>query len=270
MKICKGFSIRLLAILMSIAMLFLATLIAVAAEPGMAEPDYAVILLEEEKDGEQETEAAIGFLAWLWDAFWANFQLFSFMFNLDEMYSYNSRLAFQWIFGFTPLFDPFAPVIGAFIDTLRCTFDYGGREWRVQMWKGSYLFGLNTGGEIGLYSRSSARPLDHFGAAFKQDWIGMEMAVYHHDHRLFLRPMETRWWQTGYSLFISEDVLSSRHVTMVSALRFNTEGKAQAFADTLYEWGFVRCEEIPRWYTPDRFLVDGETVHLSWRSIFDD
>ena len=252
------------------------TVIAASAQP--AEQTTAAPTLETiSAAGEETTEEAAtptpnpapGIFEWLWNGFWANFQFFSFMLNPSGGYIFNSRLSFQWIFGYNMVYNFLAPVIGAYIDTLRCQFYYNGRNWKIMLWKGSYFFGATTGAEIGLYTRPLSRNVMHYDCARIPDWIGMAFSLYDNDHLVVTRPMETRWWQTAYAFHVASRMFDSprANLTLVGALRFNTEGKARAFAGSLYQLGFTPCDEEIVWDAYDRFGIDGKYVRFSWRMI---
>lgn len=63
---------------------------------------------------------------------------------------FSSRIdAWQRDFGYSWLYDRTAPRFHLIFDCAPIYFDYGGKTWLLEFWKGQY--GINTGGEIGLY-----------------------------------------------------------------------------------------------------------------------
>lgn len=62
---------------------------------------------------------------------------------------YSKINAWQRKFGYCRLFDEAAAPSSIIIDTEPITFDYDGKKWLIQLWKGQYY--LNTGAEIGIY-----------------------------------------------------------------------------------------------------------------------
>lgn len=63
---------------------------------------------------------------------------------------FTSRLdAWQRDFGYCALYDDTAVLFNMVFDCLPVYFDYCGRTWLVELWKGQY--GINTGCEIGVY-----------------------------------------------------------------------------------------------------------------------
>lgn len=72
----------------------------------------------------------------------------------------------QKIFGYTTLFDLFAPYFNMIFDYETIYFDYNGRTWLIEMWKGQY--GINTGCELGIYYADKiVSPKDYSTAHFK-------------------------------------------------------------------------------------------------------
>ena len=82
--------------------------------------------------------------------------------KLDEIvrpfgYCYNDRYCFfsstldawQREAGYTWFYDYMAPRFQMVYDSLPVYFDYNGRTWLIEFWKGQY--GINAGAEIGIY-----------------------------------------------------------------------------------------------------------------------
>lgn len=57
--------------------------------------------------------------------------------------------AWQRDMGYTSFFDRMAVYFNMVFDALPVYFDYKGRTWLIEFWKGQY--GINTGAEIGIY-----------------------------------------------------------------------------------------------------------------------
>lgn len=57
--------------------------------------------------------------------------------------------AWQREFGYCALYDHTASLFNMVFDCEPVYFDYDGRTWLIELWKGQY--GINTGGEIGIY-----------------------------------------------------------------------------------------------------------------------
>ena len=133
------------------------------------------------------------------------------------------------------------------------------------------MFGLCTGGEIGIYNRSEGPSGSHYSCALQKDWIGMQFSIYEDTSRLFQLPMETRWWATGYKPHTLTSLGSSprTNCTMNATLRFNDAGMAQAFAQALAAKNFANAGGQTLYlddsYNTERYSINGNTVQLLWR-----
>lgn len=57
--------------------------------------------------------------------------------------------------GFMDIFDDAGGFLGMDLDTKVINYDYDGKHYRLQFWKGSYGFGNAYGAEVGLYYNTS-------------------------------------------------------------------------------------------------------------------
>lgn len=74
-----------------------------------------------------------------------------------------SRLdANQKIFGYTTFYDLTAPFFNMVFDYETIYFDYAGRTWLIEMWKGQY--GINSGCELGIYYADKIIPRDKYSS----------------------------------------------------------------------------------------------------------
>lgn len=83
--------------------------------------------------------------------------------------------AWQGRFGYEALYDQLAVTTGMIFDCFPVYFDYQGKTWLLEFWKGQY--GIANGGEIGLYHASHiVKPEDyrntHFEAASLREVLG--------------------------------------------------------------------------------------------------
>jgi RHS repeat-associated protein len=62
---------------------------------------------------------------------------------------YSIKDAPQRIAGYFDYYDKFAPNVMMYIDSEPIRFKYGGRDWKIELWKGRY--GAAPGAEIGVY-----------------------------------------------------------------------------------------------------------------------
>ncbi|WP_307739643.1 DUF4474 domain-containing protein, partial [uncultured Parolsenella sp.] len=81
--------------------------------------------------------------------------LLSFTAGGGMVYDLNVPGSIQQRSGFSDLIDLAGPMLGMDLDTQVVTFEYDGREYRLQTWDGTYAAGAGWGGEVALYSRPS-------------------------------------------------------------------------------------------------------------------
>jgi hypothetical protein len=138
----------------------------------------------------------------------------------DIIYSKMNPLQRQ--FGYAYGYDAAALAMTAIIDCEPIFFDYAGKHWMIELWKGQY--GLETGCEIGVYNRTISstsppvnpvyaaldasigrRPGDttpshnlFFDCAMDNELLVMSSTLYKNGQLLFFRGPEKHWWLTGF------------------------------------------------------------------------
>jgi uncharacterized protein YukE len=104
----------------------------------------------------------------------------------QDFYTTN-QTSIQSHLGFMDAFDKAGFAGGMDLDDNTSTFKYGGREYRLELWKGNYGAGSAFGGEVGLYIRdpskdftqSPGQAIDGFyPAADPADRIRMVQTIY--------------------------------------------------------------------------------------------
>lgn len=103
-------------------------------------------------------------------------------------------------FGYTYSYDRFAPFFNMVFDTLPVYFDYAGRTWLIELWKGQY--GITTGAEVGVYHADGlVEKKDYktalFHAVGKEEFLNISLALGKNGETLacFHSP---HWWQTAF------------------------------------------------------------------------
>ena len=74
---------------------------------------------------------------------------FGYTYHYQDGFFSSTIDAWQRTAGYTWLYDYMAPRFQMVIDALPVYFDYQGRTWLIEFWKGQY--GINMGAEIGIY-----------------------------------------------------------------------------------------------------------------------
>jgi hypothetical protein len=195
----------------------------------------------------------------------------SYKYDPDGNYYYtDDKEAWQSNFGFNEGYDSMAPVTMMFYDTVRTKFNYGGKEWMVQTWKGQYGYAF-VGGEVGLYTRKAGSSGSHYNCASKEDWLKMEMlfmwdetgtGVY---EPIFQRPYADYWWCTGF--VVGFDGHKNRHqFRLMTRITFKDEEMANAFCEAFEKNGFARVDYLDE-NGIDCFVQAGNEVGFVWQNI---
>lgn len=128
--------------------------------------------------------------------------LLGFEYNAQNDYYYTNKHSIQSIGGFNDLFDKAGPLLGMNLDDEVIYFDANGKEYRLELWKGSYGFGNAYGAEVGLYYKNpdstnfvtqveSAVP-GWYPCVEEMDQIPMKNTIYSFDSKTPLIVNDTR------------------------------------------------------------------------------
>lgn len=110
------------------------------------------------------------------------------------------RDAWQKDFGYTYLFDKTAPRLGMIFECEPVYFDYDGKTWLIEFWKGQY--GINTGAEIGVYHTDRIIPPEDykktiFFGANESEMLNLSLLLYNERGR-YVWVQEKHWWLTAF------------------------------------------------------------------------
>jgi len=281
--------IRILCALLCAAM-FIGTFSVLfsAVHAADADPEEAVLAAEEalpEEDAAElvdaETIAEPGIFRRAIDGLFQTFGFIGFIFDPYQFTIINQKPVFQWALGFNNLYDILPWVVNVWADTLRCEFNYEGKDWRIQLWKGGYGVFLATGGEIGIYVKPEGNSLEHYNASTDQnDWLYLTYTIYNRGEALFTRPspylttdVGPYWWAPGYKILsFCTDFLSSprANVVMDANITCKSAEMAQLFIGTLKDKGFTELTQGGLGLgTPEKYqlMADGMSVRLIWQNL---
>lgn len=129
---------------------------------------------------------------------------FGFAYDPNQDIFYSILNPWQREFGYCRLYDEASAALSMIIDCEPIHFEYNGRKWLIEFWKGQY--GMNTGAEVGIYyTTSSAMSIPGiFSGTFyhsveDKDCINMSFALRKKGNLLFTRS-GFHWWLTGFKL----------------------------------------------------------------------
>ena len=115
-----------------------------------------------------------------------------FLFDARQEIFYSRHDAWQRRFGYRKLFDEMAPSLSMIIDSEPVTFEYNGRKWLLELWKGQY--GITVGAEIGIYVSDDGT---HYESVDEQEELPMAFLLYQGED-VIMRRQDRHWWLTGF------------------------------------------------------------------------
>lgn len=152
--------------------------------------------------------------------------------------------AWQKKYGYCRLYDEACAPMCLILDSEPVYFDYGGKKWLVQFWKGQYY--LNTGCELGVYYTNKPEidiPELFTGNFFKtvkeKDMLEMAFTLYKNGKELFFRE-ERHWWLTGFK---TGEFSEPSELTMRIRITFKDSEMCQSFLNAMNRIGYKE-EEI--------------------------
>ena len=102
--------------------------------------------------------------------------------------------------GYTWLYDYMAPRFQMVFDSLPVYFDYRGRTWLIEFWKGQY--GINTGAEIGIYHADTIIPESayrtaRFSCAEEHEMLDCSFRLCRNENECICNSGR-HWWLTAF------------------------------------------------------------------------
>lgn len=151
---------------------------------------------------------------------------------------FTSRLdVWQRDFGYCTLYDKAASRFNMIFDCLPIYFDYEGKTWLLELWKGQY--GINTGAEIGVYYADRILEKKEYTTTLFQSVEDCDMPAL--SFRLFRKGVQIadvcarHWWLTAFSLGRFSE---SADLYMQACITFATHSLAHAFIKGLINAGY--------------------------------
>ena len=162
---------------------------------------------------------------------------FGYCFHCDSGIFSTTIDAWQKQAGYTWLYDYMAPRFQMVFDALPVYFDYRGRTWLIEFWKGQY--GINTGAEIGIYHADSIIPASDckrtwFSCAEEHEMLDCSFLLCSEGEDC-IRNTGRHWWLTAFLVgcFSRPSALS-----MESSICFPNREMLSAFVEGLKRAGY--------------------------------
>ncbi len=149
--------------------------------------------------------------------------------------------AWQRDFGYMKAFDRYASHFNLVFDCEPIYFDYDGKTWLIELWKGQY--GINTGCEIGIYRADTIIPERQRKTTRFQSVPNEEMmciSAYLYRKGKYLADLQKRhWWLTIFDMGI---YTQPRDLSMRISITFPDNCMQQAFVQALEQKGYNLCD----------------------------
>ena len=147
--------------------------------------------------------------------------------------------AWQKDAGYTWLYDYMAPRFQMVLDALPIYFDYHGKTWLIELWKGQY--GINTGAEIGIYHADRLLSEEEyktalFTAAEDSEMLPCTLRLCDQTEKVCAQISERHWWLT---MFLPGLFTEPSDLCMEASICFPTMQMRNAFYDGLYHAGYA-------------------------------
>lgn len=160
--------------------------------------------------------------------------------------------AWQRQFGYRSLFDRTASRFNMVFDSEPVFFYYKDRTYRIEFWKGQY--GINIGGEIGVYYAEGILKTEEFETASFQsvsdeELLDLGMAFFYKGQKVFEYEGK-HWWLTGFSM---GRYCEPEDTVMWAFVEFPDQEMLKSFVESLLNMGYRKCE-ISVWDSTVSFL----------------
>ena len=182
---------------------------------------------------------------------------FGFAYYPQEDYFYSNMNCWQRSCGYCRLYDEACATLSMIIDCEPIYFDYDGKKWLIELWKGQY--GLNTGCEIGVYNTREQEPIIDLPGVFNgyffecandEDHLFIKFTLKKHGKILVTRS-EKHWWLTAFKL---GEFSHPRNLIMNCEITLKDQAMLNSFLFGLGRAGYDRGD----------YKVNGLTVQIEF------
>lgn len=188
-----------------------------------------------------------------------NDELETFGFAYDEKadFFYSIMDPWQKELGYCNMYDEAAPALSMIFDSEPIYFDYEGKHWLIEFWKGQY--GITTGGEIGIYNTDNDGIIipGLFNGRFykvvdESNYLDMAFTLYK-KNKILIKQRGIHWWLTG---FLLGEFSHPHELKMNIEIYFHSKNMLLAFVDGLVDAGYNKSD----------FSINNNTVYIIFDS----
>lgn len=163
----------------------------------------------------------------------------------QNIFYYNAD-SWQRRCGYCSLYDEAAITLGMIIECEPICFEYGGKMWLIEFWKGQY--GIAAGAEIGIYTPAELEicingfyKCTFYNCAADEDQLEMSCILKKRGKELFKRESR-QWWLTGFK---PGEFSDPSELTLSLSITLKDNIMCSAFMEGLKRAGYLE-EEIVR------------------------
>lgn len=159
---------------------------------------------------------------------------FGFEFDLEQDIVVSKNDAWQRDLGYSDFYDLNAPFLNIVMQAEPIYFDYDGKHYRIEFWKGQY--GITSGAEIGLYVRDfdSTLPKGIYRSATDEERLCMQFHLFKKCY-MFSRE-DLSWWLTGFDI---GKFSTPSDLKMSVSIQFSNKDMQVAFVSGLLKAGYT-------------------------------
>lgn len=182
--------------------------------------------------------------------------LAGYKYSANGNYYYTNSDPWQRALGYTEAYDIAAGLVSIYIDTMRCKFEYAGKDWLIQFWKGQYGL-VFVGHEIGIYTKPKDRVAEFYDAATEnnENALYMEMTGYRKGEEIYHRDYARYWWCTGFVPGTLDNFMDRSELSLKCRITMKDYDMLLAFCDSLKGNGMVLGQD---------YATDGLDVLVTW------
>lgn len=158
---------------------------------------------------------------------------FGFVFDYCNDIVISKNDAWQRDLGYMDLYDLKAPFLNMVFDAEPIYFQYDGKEYRIEFWKGQY--GITTGAEVGIYVRDNYSKTPYYRAANDDERLDISFNLIKKCD-LFTR-CDKSWWLTGFDIGLFSH---PKDLVMDVCICFPDECMEEAFLNALLDAGYTK------------------------------
>lgn len=156
---------------------------------------------------------------------------------------YSMRNGWQRNCGYCQLYDEGSAALSMIIDCEPIYFEYAGKNWLIEFWKGQY--GMTTGCEIGIYNTTDHLKYNNYGynstfykCAEDKDQIYMSFTL-RKNNRILIQRSEHHWWLTSFKL---AEYSHPSDLSMTSEITLKDNTMKDAFVEGMINAGYRTTE----------------------------